>query len=213
MSPHATGMAAVSVTELHGRRRLVLVDLARQLGNIGAAIERDDYDETHLPEDVDVQRTDELEVLCRHLKASLKHHLTRYFMYRNRVEMRKSKVTAYRSILENLNSHEASDSQCHEVEEALVGALRKVVEHLDESCIADDSRLLAHHWGAFRWLRDRVDVLAGVQTKCVCTTCYDDIVDMCLIPCGHAFCSSCAMRFRECPMCRGGVERQQRIFM
>jgi len=54
--------------------------------------------------------------------------------------------------------------------------------------------------------------------KRVCGLCFDRMRDEALIPCGHIFCSVCAMRLytqkdQLCPYCRHRIQRTQKLFM
>ena len=49
-----------------------------------------------------------------------------------------------------------------------------------------------------------------------CTVCYVRERRVCLIPCGHIFCTNCADRSRrsnKCFTCRGTIENMVRIYM
>lgn len=46
-----------------------------------------------------------------------------------------------------------------------------------------------------------------------CTVCMDNVIQICIVPCGHhAFCISCAEKLEICSICRGPIELRQRVF-
>lgn len=58
---------------------------------------------------------------------------------------------------------------------------------------------------------DKVPMRLVLDTCCICLT---NEKDQAVVPCFHmCVCSGCSTRIRQCPMCRGPVERIQRIFV
>lgn len=58
---------------------------------------------------------------------------------------------------------------------------------------------------------DKVPVRFVLDTCCIC---YSNSKDHAIVPCFHmCVCSACSQRIHQCPMCRGPVERIQRIFV
>eukprot|EP00758_Cryptobia_borreli_P005325 Tbor_TRINITY_DN4841_c0_g1::TRINITY_DN4841_c0_g1_i1::g.1425::m.1425 len=52
------------------------------------------------------------------------------------------------------------------------------------------------------------------QSLPICIVCLDQIVQIALLPCGHAhICSTCATSLRKCPTCRKRIALQIRIFL
>ena len=47
----------------------------------------------------------------------------------------------------------------------------------------------------------------------LCPVCFDGPINMCLIPCGHTFCSECLGNSRfQCAVCRTNITNKQKIF-
>lgn len=58
---------------------------------------------------------------------------------------------------------------------------------------------------------DRTPVRVMLDTCCIC---YANVKDHAVVPCFHmCVCSTCAMRIQHCPMCRGSIDRIQRIYL
>ena len=58
---------------------------------------------------------------------------------------------------------------------------------------------------------DKMPVRFVLDTCCIC---YSNSRDHAIVPCFHmCVCSACAQRIQQCPMCRGPVERIQRIYI
>lgn len=58
---------------------------------------------------------------------------------------------------------------------------------------------------------DKIPVRFVLDTCCIC---YTNSKDHAIVPCFHmCVCSACSQRIHQCPMCRGPVDRIQRIFM
>ena len=45
-----------------------------------------------------------------------------------------------------------------------------------------------------------------------CGVCFDRDTNICLIPCGHCFCSQCSARLTKCPNCRADIRIQQPLY-
>ena len=63
-------------------------------------------------------------------------------------------------------------------------------------------------------ITELVGSVHGRQTK-KCSVCYTRDIDMVLVPCGHAFCSSCARRGlrTRCHTCRADAGSSMRIYL
>lgn len=58
---------------------------------------------------------------------------------------------------------------------------------------------------------DRVPMRLVLDTCCIC---YTNAKDHAVVPCFHmCVCIECSRRIQQCPMCRGSVDRIQRIFI
>jgi len=58
---------------------------------------------------------------------------------------------------------------------------------------------------------DKIPARLVLDTCCIC---YTNSKDHAIVPCFHmCVCSACSQRIHQCPMCRGPVDRIQRIFM
>jgi len=44
-----------------------------------------------------------------------------------------------------------------------------------------------------------------------CPVCFDNVIDTCLVPCGHTFCGECDIRFK-CAICRTNILSKQKIY-
>ncbi|CAL1532351.1 unnamed protein product [Lymnaea stagnalis] len=58
-------------------------------------------------------------------------------------------------------------------------------------------------------LKERIE---GLQDALLCCICMDKIVCVVLCPCGHMTCEECSKCIENCPQCRAGVERFQKVF-
>ncbi|KAL8610362.1 hypothetical protein ACOMHN_041176 [Nucella lapillus] len=59
-------------------------------------------------------------------------------------------------------------------------------------------------------MKDRLETLEEALLCCICMS---HLVGTVLIPCGHVTCCVCAQKITECPLCRTGVERRQKMFI
>ena len=58
---------------------------------------------------------------------------------------------------------------------------------------------------------DKIPMRFVLDTCCIC---YSNSKDHAIVPCFHmCVCSVCSKRIHQCPICRGPVDRIQRIFM
>jgi hypothetical protein len=58
---------------------------------------------------------------------------------------------------------------------------------------------------------DKLPIHVALDTCCIC---YSNVKDHAVAPCYHmCVCSTCSQRINQCPMCRGPVDRIQRIFV
>jgi hypothetical protein len=63
-------------------------------------------------------------------------------------------------------------------------------------------------------LMSYIRVVQPSPTLPLCPVCFDDPINICLVPCGHTFCNNCvANNIRlQCAVCRTNVTSKQRIF-
>ena len=50
-------------------------------------------------------------------------------------------------------------------------------------------------------------------TSYECTICMENDVNMCLIPCGHTFCSKCLKKTDKCYICTSDIFMKQKMFI
>jgi hypothetical protein len=66
-------------------------------------------------------------------------------------------------------------------------------------------------------LHDHMRFINGVQDNGavpMCTICFEHPINICIVPCGHTFCSECTLnqiRF-QCAVCRTNIISKQKIF-
>lgn len=51
------------------------------------------------------------------------------------------------------------------------------------------------------------------KIKNMCSVCVTNIIDICINPCGHVFCNSCADKMNRCGMCRGRIITKIKIYL
>ena len=69
--------------------------------------------------------------------------------------------------------------------------------------------LLQKHRTNINCLRE-INLLNNVS---LCPLCFQDHIDHVILPCGHTFCKKCVDRCVNCGVCRGNINKKQKIFI
>lgn len=194
------------------RRRTLFASLRRNVLDIDvlfaeAAVEDPDADAL----DDDTQRSvDEFNSHARALRRKLWQSIESYSAARQRHDEVRQQLDTASAMIGALDRPERTGG-----EDGVLAALQEFTgQHSAARCeVSALCRAMARAHAQFCALRDGVDVLRTVQSKPVCSMCFDEIVTRAVVPCGHCFCEKCAFRLHECALCRGGIVDRMSVYM
>lgn len=92
----------------------------------------------------------------------------------------------------------------------------EVCGKIDES-IMDETRKLSavnEFIGVYKRTLSSFDSDKKIFNKYKCTVCYENEVNVCLVPCGHTFCKGCSEKAtKKCFMCNGEITSRNNIYL
>ena len=86
-----------------------------------------------------------------------------------------------------------------------------------DDCIMDETRKLSavnEFIGVYKRTLSSFDSDKKIFNKYKCTVCYENEVNVCLVPCGHTFCKGCSEKAtKKCFMCNGEITSRNNIYL
>jgi hypothetical protein len=91
-----------------------------------------------------------------------------------------------------------------------------VCENIDEKLIDENIKLgIIHEFiGVYKRTLTSFDIDKKIFNKYKCTICYENEVNVCLIPCGHTFCKKCSEKaVKKCFACNTEITKRTTIYL
>lgn len=194
-------------------RRNNIIDLARSIGSVSLMMEEPEEGRDH---DFDEEYVSVITSFWKnigYLKCKLSNSMLKYVELKNKNELHRQRLNSFESILntfvECIYAEDGDEFKKNELQ--IIEAIKKILEIMDNDTYKDSILLEKKALAKFNSIRKSLNVLEDTSPF-ICGTCYDDVNGVCLSPCGHMTCNTCAPNFSRCPFCRSNIDKKIRLF-